>query len=162
VAENLRAILGVSAPRDDVVAVQLTRPAPYFPQLLTRYSAFPVFSESAARPYCSRTWVSNGAYVLSSWTPGGTLQLLKNPFYWDRDHVGIASVIARKKLAAINSCVRRGCQLHRGNWDALTRGPLRSLRFAGHRSVSIQSHWCGRIGRETSVWIPAVLLPRGR
>jgi oligopeptide transport system substrate-binding protein len=85
--------LGVLAPRDDVLQVVLTRPAPYFPQLLTHYSAFPVFSESAARSHDSRTWVSNGAYVLSSWTPGGTLQLQKNPSYWDRDHVGIANVI---------------------------------------------------------------------
>jgi oligopeptide transport system substrate-binding protein len=108
VADNLRLILGaqdivagradlsslgVSAPRDDVLAVVLTRPAPYFPQLLTHYSTFPVFSESAARFHDSRTWVSNGAYVLLSWTPGGTLRLLKNPSYWDRDHVGIANVI---------------------------------------------------------------------
>jgi oligopeptide transport system substrate-binding protein len=85
--------LGVSAPRDDVLAVVLRRPAPYFPQLLTHYSTFPVFSESAAKSHDSRTWISNGAYVLSSWTPGGTLQLSKNPMYWDRDHVGISNVI---------------------------------------------------------------------
>jgi oligopeptide transport system substrate-binding protein len=85
--------LGVSAPSDDVLTVVLTRPAPYFPQLLTHYSTFPVYSESAARSHDSKSWVSNGAYVLSSWTPGGTLQLLKNPSYWDRDHVGVANVI---------------------------------------------------------------------
>src|SRR5271170_7231136 len=108
VADNLRVIvgaeaiiagradlssLGVSAPRDDVLAVVLTRPAPFFPQLLTHYSTFPVFSEAAAKSHDSKTWVSNGAYVLSSWTPGGTLQLSKNPTYWDRDHVGISNVI---------------------------------------------------------------------
>jgi oligopeptide transport system substrate-binding protein len=85
--------LGVSAPRDDVLEVVLTRPAPYFPQLLTHYSTFPVFSDSAARSHDSRTWVSNGPYVLSSWTPGGTLQLLKNQSYWDRVHVGITNVV---------------------------------------------------------------------
>jgi oligopeptide transport system substrate-binding protein len=85
--------LGVSAPRDDVVEVVLTRPAPYFPQLLTHYSTFPVFSDSAARSHDSRTWVSNGPYVLSSWTPGGTLQLLKNQLYWDRVNVGITNVV---------------------------------------------------------------------
>jgi oligopeptide transport system substrate-binding protein len=108
VADNLRIILGadaiiagradvsslgVSAPRDDVLAVVLTRPTPYFPQLLTHYSTFPVFSESAAKSHDARTWVSNGAYVLSSWTPGGTLQLSKNPSYWDQDHVQIANVV---------------------------------------------------------------------
>jgi oligopeptide transport system substrate-binding protein len=108
VADNLRVIagaeaiiagraipssLGVSAPRDDLLAVVLTRPTPYFPQLLTHCSTFPVFSESAAKSHDSRTWVSNGAYVLTSWTPGGTLQLSKNQTYWDRDHVRIANVI---------------------------------------------------------------------
>jgi oligopeptide transport system substrate-binding protein len=108
VADNLRIILGaeaiiggrtipsslgVSAPRDDVIDIVLTRPAPYFPQLLTHYSTFPVFSESAAKSHDSKTWVSNGAYVLSSWTPGGTLRLSKNPTYWDRDHVRITNVV---------------------------------------------------------------------
>ena len=108
VADNLRVILGadeiiaghaipsslgVSAPRDDVLEVALARPAPYFPQLLTHYSTFPLFSESAAKSHDSKTWVSNGAYVLSNWTPGGTLQLLKNPMYWDRDHVAITNVV---------------------------------------------------------------------
>ena len=85
--------LGVSAPRDDLLAVVLTRPAPYFLQLLAHYSTFPVYSESSARSHDSRTWVSDGPYVLLSWTPGGTLQLLKNPSYWDQDHVGIAKVV---------------------------------------------------------------------
>jgi oligopeptide transport system substrate-binding protein len=84
--------LGVSAPREDLLIVELTRPAPYFPQLLTHYCTFPVFSESAAKSHDSKTWISNGAYILSSWTPGGTLQLRKNPMYWDRGHVGIAKV----------------------------------------------------------------------
>jgi ABC-type oligopeptide transport system substrate-binding subunit len=107
VADNLRVIagaeaiiaghadsssLGVSAPRDDVLVVVLTRATPYFPQLLTHYSMFPVFSEFAAKSHDSKTWVSNGAYVLSSWTPGGALQLSKNQAYWDRDHVPIANV----------------------------------------------------------------------
>jgi oligopeptide transport system substrate-binding protein len=107
VADNLRVIvgaeaiiaghadlesLGVSAPRDDELAVVLTRPTPYFPQLLTHCSTFPVFSESAAKSHGPRNWVSNGAYVLSSWTPGGTLELSKNPRYWDRDHVRISNV----------------------------------------------------------------------
>lgn len=108
VADNLRVVLGardiiagrappsslgVSAPRDDLLDVVLTRPAPYFPQLLTHYSTYPVFSDSAARSHDSKTWVSNGAYILSSWTPGGTLQLRKNPAYWDREHVAIANVV---------------------------------------------------------------------
>ena len=90
---EIPASLGVSAPRDDVLVVNLVRPAPYFPQLLTHYSTFPVFAESAAKSHNSSSWVSNGPYVLLSWTPGGTLQLRKNPAYWDRDHVGISNIV---------------------------------------------------------------------
>jgi oligopeptide transport system substrate-binding protein len=93
VGHSIPSSLGVLAPSDDVLVVLLTRPAPYFPELLTHYSAFPVFSVSSARSHDSKTWVSNGAYTLFSWIPGGTLQLRKNPSYWDRDHVGIANVI---------------------------------------------------------------------
>jgi oligopeptide transport system substrate-binding protein len=85
--------LSVFAPKDDLLEVTLTRPAPYFPQLLTHYSTFPVFSESAAKTHDPKTWISNGPYVLSSWIPGGTIQLSKNPSYWDRSRVGIQNVI---------------------------------------------------------------------
>ena len=85
--------LSVSAIGDDQLVVELTRPAPYFLELLTHYCTYPVFSESAARSHDSKTWVSNGAYVLRRWEPGGTLQLVKNPSYWDRDHVGLANVV---------------------------------------------------------------------
>lgn len=108
VADNLRIIRGaqdiiaghaipsalaVSAVSNDQLVVELTRPAPYFLELLTHYCTFPVFSESAARSHDSKTWVSNGAYVLVRWEPGGTLQLVKNPSYWDRDHVGTTNVV---------------------------------------------------------------------
>ena len=85
--------LSVSAIGDDQLVVELTRPAPYFLELLTHYCTYPVFSESAARSHDSKTSVSNGAYLLVRWEPGGTLQLVKNPSYWDRDHVGLANVV---------------------------------------------------------------------
>ena len=84
--------LGVSAPRDDILVVTLARPAPYFPELLTHASTFPVYSELAAKSHDPKTWVSNGAYVLNRWIPGGTIQLSKNPAYWDRGHVAISRV----------------------------------------------------------------------
>jgi len=85
--------LGVSAVSDDQLTVELTRPAPYFLGLLTHYCTFPVFSEVAARSHDPKTWVSNGAYVLVRWEPSGMLKLVKNPSYWDRDHVGIGNVV---------------------------------------------------------------------
>jgi oligopeptide transport system substrate-binding protein len=85
--------LGVTAVSNDRLLVELTRPAPYFLELLTHSCTFPVFSESAAKSHDSKTWVSNGAYVLVRWEPGGTLRMVKNPSYWGRDHVGIENVV---------------------------------------------------------------------
>ncbi len=36
--------------------------------------------------------MSNGPYILSSWTPGASLRLQKNPEYWDRDNVRISKI----------------------------------------------------------------------
>lgn len=82
----------VFAERDDLLSVELTRPAPYFPELLAHPSTFPVYSESAAKSHDPKSWVSNGAYVLSSWIPGGTIRLSKNWVYWDRNNVSIEKV----------------------------------------------------------------------
>jgi oligopeptide transport system substrate-binding protein len=84
--------LSVSAPRDDLLIVALARPAPYFPQMLSHPSTFPVYSEASAKSHGSSSWVSNGPYVLSSWNPGANLQLSKNALYWDHDRVRIAKI----------------------------------------------------------------------
>jgi oligopeptide transport system substrate-binding protein len=84
--------LGVTAVRDDLLVVNLERPAPYFPQLLTHSATFPVFSEETAKSHNPKNWVSNGPYVLSSWTPGSILKLQKNLRYWDATKVQIPNV----------------------------------------------------------------------
>jgi oligopeptide transport system substrate-binding protein len=84
--------LGVSAPRDDLLIVKLDKPAPYFPQLLTHSSTFPIYSKESAESHDPATKISNGAYALSRWTPGNALQLVRNEHYWDRGNVHIAQV----------------------------------------------------------------------
>ena len=85
--------LGVSAPSDNVLIVNLERPAPYLPQLLTHSSAFPIYSDVSAQSHDPTTWVSNGAYVLAKWQPGTELDLSRNINYWDQVNVHVAKVI---------------------------------------------------------------------
>ena len=107
VADNLRLIagaaeiisghsppsaLGVFAQSDHVLIVKIARPAPFFPQLLTHPSAFPIYSEVSARSHDPSTWVSNGAYVLANWQPGTKVELTRNTKYWDMDNVHIPRV----------------------------------------------------------------------
>jgi oligopeptide transport system substrate-binding protein len=84
--------LGVTAPRDDLLVVELDRPTPYFPQLLTHSATFPVYSEATAKSHNPNNWVSNGPYVLANWTPGSKLTLRQNLSYWDRTNVRIPNV----------------------------------------------------------------------
>ena len=90
--------LGVSAPDDDVLVVKLERPAPYFPQILTHSATFPIYSEASARSHTPESWVSNGPYMLSKWLPGTSVELEKDPNYWDRENVHVTKV--RYEIAA--------------------------------------------------------------
>jgi len=106
VADNLRLILGapaiiagkspvstlgVEARGDFILIVNLTQPAPYFPQMLS-HSAYPIYSDASARSHDPASWVSNGAYVLAGWSPNTAVELTKNPHYWNRSAVRIPRV----------------------------------------------------------------------
>lgn len=84
--------LGVTAPSDDVLIVNLSQPAAYLPQILAHSAAFPVYSDAAARTHSPSEWISNGPYVLSKWQPGTVLELTRNPSYWDKANVHIPAV----------------------------------------------------------------------
>ena len=107
VADDLRAIhgvpeilagqaspltLGVSAPSDDTLVVNLDLPAPYLPEVLSHPVAFPVYSDSTARTHDPAAWVSNGPYVLTRWQNGSSIELTQNAQYWDRLNVHITRV----------------------------------------------------------------------
>jgi oligopeptide transport system substrate-binding protein len=84
--------LGVTATSDSKLVIKLEKPAPYLPQLLTHSAAFPIYSDASASSHSSATWVSNGPYVLSKWSPGSSIELIRNPHYWDRRSVQIPTV----------------------------------------------------------------------
>jgi oligopeptide transport system substrate-binding protein len=84
--------LGVEARGDAVLVVNLERPAPYLPQLLSHSAAYPIYSSVSASSHDPATWVSNGAYVLASWSPTTTVTLAKNPLYWNRAAVHIPRI----------------------------------------------------------------------
>jgi len=86
------ASLGVSAPQDDVLIVDLELPAPYFPEVLTHSATFPVFSALAVNSHNQKSLVTNGPYMLTSWTPGNSINLTKNMRYWDQSNVRIPNV----------------------------------------------------------------------
>ncbi len=89
--------LGVSAPDPATFVIQLEHPAPYLPQLLTHYTAFPV--PKAVVEKLGNAWtrpaniVVNGAYKLKGWRPHDHIELVKNPLFYDATNVKIDRVI---------------------------------------------------------------------
>jgi oligopeptide transport system substrate-binding protein len=84
--------LGVEADGERVLIVHLEESAPYFLQLLSHSAAYPIYSDASARSHDPISWVSNGAYVLAAWSPGTKVDLMRNPYYWNRTAVLIPRV----------------------------------------------------------------------
>ncbi|PQA74940.1 peptide ABC transporter substrate-binding protein [Brucella oryzae] len=88
--------LGVKALDDKTLQITLKDPAPYFIQLLTHNTAYPV-NPKAVKEYGSKftqpgKMISNGAYELVSFNPNDKIVMKKNPYYWDASHVQIDQV----------------------------------------------------------------------
>ncbi|MBS1303092.1 peptide ABC transporter substrate-binding protein [Loktanella sp. SALINAS62] len=88
--------LGVTAIDDTTLEVRLSQPLPYFPQMLTHGTTFPVlqsnveeFGSDWTRP---GNMVSNGAYVMSEFVPGERLVRTRNDQYWDNENTTLDSV----------------------------------------------------------------------
>jgi oligopeptide transport system substrate-binding protein len=79
--------LGVTAPDDKTVIVQLASPAPYLPGLFAHPSTCPVHRPTlAAHPNeiaKPGVMVSNGAFMLKEWVPGLHILVVRNPYYWN-------------------------------------------------------------------------------
>jgi ABC-type oligopeptide transport system substrate-binding subunit len=81
------AALGVSAPDEATLVVELAAPSPYFIAMLSHPSTFPVHRATlAARPQefaRPGTAVTNGAFVPVEWQIGSHILARRNPHYWN-------------------------------------------------------------------------------
>ena len=88
--------LGVTAIDDTTLEVRLAAPKPYFPQMTTHFTTFPV--HRATIEQYGQDWtqpgnmVSNGAYVLSERVPQEKLVRVRNEMYWDNENTIIDTV----------------------------------------------------------------------
>ena len=90
--------LGVKAIDDHTLEVRITSPKPYFPQMMTHFTTFPVHQATVEANPDSWTEpgkiVSNGAYVLTEHIPAERSVRTRNPMYWDNADTHIKSVTA--------------------------------------------------------------------
>ena len=94
--KNIEA-LGIKAIDDRTLQVELNNPTPYFLDLLTHYTSYPV-PQKTVEQYGDK-WtqpehiVSNGAYHLTEWKAQAKIAAEKSPTYWNKDQVAIDKII---------------------------------------------------------------------
>ena len=93
------ATLGVSAPDPQTLVVELEVPVSFFPSLMYFPTFYPINEafytslEEGTYGTSPDTFLSNGAFVLESYTSGtANLTVKKNPDYWDADRVQLAGI----------------------------------------------------------------------
>ena len=88
--------LGVFAPEARMLTIELERPIPYFDRLLLVPAALPVPEHAISK--FGRSWsrppnaVSNGAFVLTQWTPRVHVQVERNMHFYERQSVRLRGV----------------------------------------------------------------------
>jgi oligopeptide transport system substrate-binding protein len=82
--------LGVSAPNESSVRIELERPAPYILQVLADPIATPLHRRQRSNPTLPASGIiTDGPYVVASRVPNSSIELTRNPYYWDAQHVAI-------------------------------------------------------------------------
>ncbi len=89
--------LGVTAIDDTTLEVKLSQPLPYFPQMVTHFTTFPVHQATIEEHGDDWTqpgnMVSNGAYVLTEFVPQERMVRERNEMYWDNENTIIEKVV---------------------------------------------------------------------
>jgi oligopeptide transport system substrate-binding protein len=80
--------LAVTSVGDATVRIELEHPAPFILQILSQPIASPIHNNSKS----SSGTVYSGAYVLENRVPGSSIDLVRNPSYWNSSKVSIQRV----------------------------------------------------------------------
>lgn len=88
--------VGISAPDDRTLRVELENPTPFFPDLCAFVTLLPVplhviekYGDDWIKP---GRIVGNGAYILDEWRINDRIRLRKNPRYWDAKNVALETI----------------------------------------------------------------------
>lgn len=90
--------VGVRAADPRTLVVELRAPTPFFLYLASFFTLFPVNRACVERH--GELWtrpgkiVGNGPFILREWAPSRRIRLARNPLYWDRANVRLATVDA--------------------------------------------------------------------
>ena len=88
--------LGISAPDDLTLKIELENPTPYLTGLLSHHMTYPVYLKSIEE--YGKKWtrpkhlISNGPYQLADWKPQTKLKIIKNPHFRDAKDIHFDTV----------------------------------------------------------------------
>jgi oligopeptide transport system substrate-binding protein len=90
--------VGVHATNEKILVVELENPTPYFLELTSFPTFFPVNQNIDSKlPQWAhppgKQFVCNGPFLLKKWISQSELHFAKNLTYWDRDHVNLDKII---------------------------------------------------------------------
>lgn len=95
-------LVGVKASDQYTLTVELSRPVPYFLELLDHHSMDPVHRTTIERfgaPGDRGTawtkpenFVGNGPFMMKEWVPNKVVAVEKNPYYWDAQSVKLQEI----------------------------------------------------------------------
>ncbi|MEN1938532.1 peptide ABC transporter substrate-binding protein [Paenibacillus sp. 102] len=102
--------LGVTAKDDKTLIVELENPVPYFLELTSFATYFPLnqkFVEEKGKDYALKTenMLYNGPFTIAEWKVEQGYTLKKNPNYWDKQHVKLNQInvnIVKDSSTAVN------------------------------------------------------------
>jgi len=91
--------LGIEAIDDHTLTVTLERPTGYFIKLTAFVTTFPVqekFYQARTEQYAAdaKDMLYNGAFTLDSWVHSASMEMRKNPLYWDAEAIKLNAIDA--------------------------------------------------------------------
>lgn len=87
--------LGITALTENSIRLELERPAPYILQILAEPIAAPLHQRhdmNGEALSSAKAIVTDGPYVLASRVPNSYLDLTRNTYYWDAEHVAVDKI----------------------------------------------------------------------
>ena len=94
--------VGVKALDDHHLEIQLNFPASFFLQMLDHHSFYPInkkavlaggaIDDPSNRWTLPETFVGNGPFTLKRWEVNNVIELEKNPYFWDAEHIRLNGV----------------------------------------------------------------------
>ena len=89
--------LGLSAPDDYTLVVELEQPVAFFDKMVTFQTYLPVredFYKATNGRYGADAWemLYNGPFMIDSWVHGASMLMTRNPHYWDQERIKLNTI----------------------------------------------------------------------